>query len=128
MSDDNTLCRAAPTRPVSVSSYGPPVGRRPCVEARVSYVARQRYCVPQVTTSIAGVAALIGDVVTACPAICDARPSLLTDLTSIDAAMPAAARCMRAYLAQMSAEALHAALAGLQHESSGGQVIYFCRL
>ena len=64
----------------------------------------------------------MADVVTAFPAICDARPSLLTDVVSCNAALPAAARCMRAYLAHTSADALSAALADLRPNSSDSQV------
>ena len=67
-------------------------------------------------------AALIADIATACPAVCDARPELLADLAACEAATPAAARCMRAYMAYMSPETLTAVLASAQPDDSNNQV------
>jgi hypothetical protein len=67
-------------------------------------------------------AALVGDVVTAWPAVCDAHPALLTDLAACEATAPAAARCMTAYLAHMSPEALTAALIRSQPDGNVSQV------
>ena len=76
----------------------------------------------QDTNGIAVLAELVGDIMTACPAVCDARPALLADLAACEAAAPAAARCMKACLAHMSPEALTAALACCQPDGTAAQV------